>query len=271
MVSKKGQGLAFISILILVGIIFLVFRYNTETYTFVMQIGSEQEHLMTAYTESAKTKSYIENAARQAALETIWNLSNGSLSAGDAFEKIKCDKVQSFFEPLFNKYILIYSPSAYPLVETIIPEYELKFTCGNKKLQVEGFGYKEACVLKENFPFPELPCEDQLNQTACENIKYVKDSNIKIPSNKPKPCFWNATEEKCKIALPMPGCEVFENEVDCNAKEYCKWEVSHSEKLNIIPAPIINYQFLVETDAHFKIEISDKEYEAFTKWRKKFE
>ena len=75
MMSKKGQGLGFVAILILVGLLYFIFRYHTEVYEFTMTTGDQQAHLVTSYAETEKAKDVAQTTFRQAAYEAIWNTS----------------------------------------------------------------------------------------------------------------------------------------------------------------------------------------------------
>jgi len=262
--SKKGQGLAIVSILVLIAILYFIFKYNTETYAFVMQTGDEQAHLVTAYMDGAKVKSYIEIAARDAAFETIWSLSDKSPDPAIALPKCTDANFQQKFETSFNRYVLMYAPST-DLIETTIPNYKFNtpFACSSNSLTIEGFGYDESCKLQKNFPFPELPCEDQPNATVCAGIKFTQN----YPGNA---CTWN-TALNCTDSLPEPDCTGASDSTACAAVSgsYCSWETSYSEKINVVSAPLANYQFSIDTDAHFIETISGNEYAAFADSRAK--
>jgi hypothetical protein len=260
--SKKGQGLALVSILVLIAILYFIFRFNTETYGFIMQAGDEQAHLVTAYTEGAKAKSYVQTAARDAAFEVVWNIGNKNPAAAALSQFCIQDAASGpMFKELFDKYLAMYSPSS-PLVETSIPGYRFKSSCPHA-LEIEGFGYDESCKLKRNFPVPELPCEDQPNATACAAIKFTTDKSKNA-------CTWNQ-KLNCTNSQPAPNCSGASNSAECAAasSSYCSWEISYSEKINVISAPLINYQFSIDTDAHFIETISGSEYETFAEIRRK--
>ncbi|MCX6774540.1 MAG: hypothetical protein NTY99_00420 [DPANN group archaeon] len=255
--SKKGQGLALISILVLIAILYFVFRYNTDTYGFIMNTGDEQAHLVTAYTESAKARSFIQLSARQAAFETIWNLSS---KGTDASALAHCGDAdfQSEFKSLFDIYSAMYAPAT-DLISTHIPDYNFSFTCPSDNLNIEGWGYAERCTLSNTFPFPQYPCEDQANATSCAAIKFTQN----YPGNA---CKW-AADLNCTDSLPEPDCSGQDNSDTCNNINYCGWQVSNSEPISIVSAPLINYQFSIDSDAHFIENITGSEYEKFAKAR----
>jgi hypothetical protein len=266
--SKKGQGLAFVSILVLVAILYFIFRFNTETYGFIMQAGDEQSHLITSYVESAKAKSYVQIAASEAASEVVWNLSNKSKDAAALTQA--CDQKTAFeaaFKDLFSRYITMYSPSS-QLIETSIPDYKFSFSCSHNGLMIEGYGYDESCKLQKNFPFPERPCADETDYTNCT-------TKIKFTQNYPgNACTWDQ-KLNCTSSLPEPNCGLAGNATDCSnilAKDnnrYCSWKISYSEKINVVSAPLVNYQFSIDADAHFIETVSGSEYQAFADAREK--
>lgn len=265
--SKRGQGLAFVSILVLVAILYFIFRFNTETYGFIMQAGDEQSHLITAYVESAKAKSYVQIAASEAASEVVWNLSNKNKDAAALTQA--CDQKTAFeaaFKDLFSKYVTMYYPSS-QMLETSIPNYRFSFSCSHNGLTIEGYGYDESCKLQNNFPFPERPCEDETDYTNCTKIKFIQN----YPGNA---CIWDQ-KLNCTSSLPEPICAGTDNAADCSNipandnNKYCSWEISYSEKINVVSAPLINYQFSIDTDAHFIETVSGSEYQAFADSRAK--
>ncbi len=268
MMSKKGQGLALISILVLVAILYFVFKYNTDTYSFIMTAGDEQAHLVTAYTEGAKAQSFVQIAARQAAFETIWNLSGKSQEASALGT---CEKNLAFpsdFKARFNKYLSLYAPAT-DLVSTSIPDYDLSFDCSSgNNLKIEGRGYSQKCVLSRTFPFPKYPCEDQDNRTNCTNMNFAQSATY----NNGKACTWT-TDLNCAESLPQPACSAANDKDTCNAikakdgNPYCQWQVSYAEPVSVVSAPLINYQFSVDTNAHFIENISGTEYVQFTNAR----
>lgn len=260
--SKKGQGLAFISIIVLIAILYFVFRFNTDTYSFIMNAGDEQAHLVTAYTEGAKAVSFTQIIARQAAFETIWNMSGKGKDAA-ALSHCGDTDFNSTFKSLFDRYAGMYAPTT-DLVSTYLPDYRFSFSCPANSLIIEGWGYSESCTLSRTFPFPQYPCEDQKNKTGCNAITFTQSTNF----NGGKACNW-AADTNCTNSLPEPDCSGANNADECSvilAKDnvkYCSWKVLYSEPVSVVSAPLINYQFSTHSDAHFIENISGPEYAKF--------
>ena len=258
--SRKGQGLAFVSILVLIAILYFIFRFNSDTYGFVIQAGDEQAHLVTAYTEGANAKSFVQIAARDAAYEAIYNITNSKNSS--ALSHCTDASFMPKFENLFNQYVAMYASSTY-LVKTSIPSYKFGTpVCSSSSLTIEGFGYAEGCKLQKNFPFPERPCEDETNYDNCTTgIKFTKGYFGNA-------CTWDP-KLNCTNSLPEPSCFVAIDPGACATVSslYCGWEVSYSEKINVVSAPLINYQFSIDSDAHFIENINGEEYKAFASSR----
>src|SRR3989344_207187 len=233
--SKKGQGLAFISILVLVGILYFIFKYNTDTYGFIIKAGDEQAHLIESYAEGAKAKTYVQTVARLSAFDAIWKTTRNP--SGIAIANA-CSSNETFFAnflPIFEKYISIYESSV-DLSETSLPEYKFDFKC-TQGLTIEGWGYKEQCVVKSNFLYPAEPCEDQ-NLDKCPAVKYSNGLSgaCKI------------VNQACVEAVQEPECDSAANENECmKISESCVWEKSYSEKIDVTSVPLTNYQFLVES------------------------
>lgn len=252
--SKRGQGLAFVSIIVLIAILYFIFRFNTDTYGFIMQAGDEQAHLVTAYTEGAAAKSYVQIAARQAAFEAVWKISKSK--SPDSLSKCTDPAFNQTFEILFRRYIAMYYSSTY-LVETSIPNYRFNFDCSSNSLAITGWGYGESCHL-QGFHFPEKPCEDETDYTNCTtNIKFSDGYSGNA-------CKWDAALN-CTDSLPEPNCRGADNSSECAAisSSYCGWRVSYAENINVVSVPLVNYQFSADSNAHFIEYINGKEYEAF--------
>jgi hypothetical protein len=88
-------------------------------------------------------------------------------------------------------------------------------------------------------------------------------------------CNWNTNAATCKEVLPEPSCSLAKDPSDCennykvNGVQYCLWTKSHTEKINVVSAPLLNYQFSTGTDAHFVEKINGSEYEKFANARTK--
>jgi hypothetical protein len=225
-----------------------------------MDAGDEQAHLVTAYTEGAKAVSFTQIIARQAAFETIWNMS-GKSSDATALSHCGDTDFNSTFKSLFDRYAGMYAPTT-DLVSTYLPDYRFSFSCPANSLIIEGWGYSEGCTLSRTFPFPQYPCEDQKNKTSCTTtINFTQ-------SHSGTACTWDSILN-CTNSLPEPSCSSANNASECDAilakdnSKYCSWKVSYSEPVSVVSAPLINYQFSIHSDAHFIENISGPEYAKF--------
>ncbi|MEM2873925.1 MAG: hypothetical protein QW063_00495 [Candidatus Nanoarchaeia archaeon] len=252
MMSQKGQLLAFLALGITLALIFISFTYTREVYNFSMFIGNESAHLINGYAETESAKLYLKNALRQAAYEAIYQQ---TLDKSCNFTKACSDKEQlknltrGYFEDYLSMYI-----SSTELLEVTLPNYLLELeTCNNKTIMFEAFGFSQGCILRSDWAWPELPCEDQ-NITSCNTIKFT--------NGRANACVWNATTKLCEDSKPAPDCESITKAEDCNGD--CKWQTSYNEQIHVYsPSGLANYQFDVASDAHFITTINCAQYEAF--------
>lgn len=259
--SKRGQGLGFIAIIVLVALLYFIFKYNVQTYEFVMTAGDEQAHLVTSFVETEKAKVFAGTALRQAAYEAAWNLGAKSCN----FNQF-CSNYTDFLGKtgsVFKNYTLMYEPTTM-LLETDFPDYKLEMrSCSNTTVKIEAFGFSETCYLRPNFPFPKVPCEDQSNETSCKEVKLTTGGQA---------CKWefdkDLKEYDCAEMNPAPACDAITSQTGCTVNTNCIWETSYSEKINVLSAPLINYQFRIDSDAHFIETIDCKDYEAFIESRR---
>jgi hypothetical protein len=253
--SKRGQGLDFIAIIILIALLYFIFRYNTETYTFIMSAGDEQAHLITSYTETEKAKEFASTSLKQATYEQLWQEGIKTCSFNSICNK---DSFLQNSKTRFDKSLLMYEPATELLV-TEFPDYNLTFkSCSNTKLELEAFGFLEGCFIKPDFKFPEYPCSD-FNETTnpkCTGIKFTDDTA--------GACKWIGTD--CVETNPISYCEDYA-ESNCGAVAGCIWEKSYSENINVMSIPIADYQFRIDSNAHFVETIDCDGYNAFLKMR----
>lgn len=251
--NKKGQGLGFIAVLILVIILYFIFRYNTEVYTFEMETGSSRSHIITAYSEAEKTKEYLKHALLFSTIHSLYLTNNSSCE--DAINKAINDK-QTFKKLLkesFSDYIKKYD-SSYSDLEITLPNYEFSFEqlqtpLGVVKdvLLVNVYGYEETCKLDETlFSFPKQPCYAE-NKSACEAIK-CEDISRQYCLN----CTWNGTDCELKLPDDYPYCEQYNDEIGCKNKwPKCYWFTFYSKPLIVSsPSTFLDYRFNVKLDTH---------------------
>ncbi len=268
--SKKGQGLGFVAVIIMIALLYFVFRYNTEAYEFVMAAGQQQAHLVTSYVETEKAKFFSETAMEQAAYETAWKF--GAANCSNFTAKI-CSKKDDFIENttvIFYEYLARYSPGVIDL-DTYFPDYRFRINkCDKNGMEIEAFGFDESCWLRPDYPFPESACLDQENSEDCQAVKFT--------DKKTGACKWNDTGKAntsyCYETKPAPDCESIINSANCTAKKdlfnkaACYWETSYAENINILSISLSNYQFGIDSDAHFIENIDCKGYDAFVATRK---
>lgn len=260
--SKKGQGLGFIAVVILIALLYFIFRYNTETYDFVMTAGDQQAHLVTSYVETEKAKFYSETVLEQAAYETAWKF--GAITNCSDFSAKICGKQTEFLNNatnIFYNYISRYEPSSIDL-DTSFPDYDFRINkCSNTGIEIEAFGFGETCFLRPDYPFPKVPCIDQANKTDCEAVNLTTGGQA---------CNWTITVEPnyCDNLITEPACDALLNKTVCEANSDCRWETSYSENINILALTSSNYQFSIDSDAHFIKNIDCTGYNAFVATRK---
>jgi hypothetical protein len=187
---------------------------------------------------------------------------SGRSQSCSTFSEI-CNKELEFralFDPLFSSYIAIYDP-ALANINTAFPTHRYVVTCAPNKLTIEGFGFDESCVVQPGFAVPEIPCADQLEEADCRAVRYV-DSTLNA-------CDWNIDLQLCLDIIERPDCIAAINEQECSNTRGCMWRRSFSENIDITSAPLADYQFSVESDAHFIEEVTCDEYQAFAATRPK--
>lgn len=250
---KKGQGLGFISVIVMVALFYFIFKYQTQTFDFVMTTGDQQAHLVTSFVETEKAKMFAETAVRQAAYEDLWQHGIKDCSFGNICSDATFSENLSF---LYDNYISTYTTSTI-LLETEFPAYKLEPSCTNDKITINAYGFAEGCHLKTGFPFPLIPCEDVVNKSICDSVK--------LTGNGGQACKWNSASV-CEETTPAPYCEKITDSAACTGD--CVWQISYSEAIHSLSAPLVNYQFSIDTDAHFIEDIDCTGYSAFMKSRK---
>jgi len=259
--SKKGQGLGFIAVIVLVALLYFIFRYHTETYTFIMTAGDHQAHLVTGYIETEKAKLFAQNSLRQAAYDELWNAG----VRGCDFSSVCNDnaKKASFLantSSTFDIYTSMYT-STTELLDTSFPSYLLDTkSCTSNKIELDAFGFEEGCVLKSNYPFPKYPCAD-FNETTdpkCTEMKYTDD--------KAGACKWDRASQSCTEQNPAPDCESVLDSTSCTGN--CSWEKSYAEEIGVLSSSLVDYQFRIDSNAHVVGTVDCKGYEAFMTQRK---
>ncbi|MEM4247769.1 MAG: hypothetical protein QXH80_00730 [Candidatus Nanoarchaeia archaeon] len=264
--SKKGQGVGLIAVIVMLALLYFIFRYNTQAFDFVMTAGDAQAHLVTSFTEVEKAKYFAKDAFRQAFYETAWKA--GARTCDDFKSKV-CSNQTLFLSNVsnvFDNYIQMYAPSS-ELLSVNFPAYVFESkSCADKEIKIDAFGYLESCYLKSEFAFPQFPCEDQLYETDCKKIKFTNKN--------PNACKWNSADAVCEYANPEPDCESARTQAACDAvvdsfrNKACTWKVSYSEDISVLSIPLVDYQFKINSDAHFIETIDCKGFNAFADSRK---
>src|SRR3990172_10100852 len=257
-VSRKGQMLGFVAVFVLLGIMFFIFKSHQDTFDFTISAGSTQAHLVTSFVETEKAKVYAQNSLRQSAMEALWDLSKDQCD----FQKA-CDDTAAFTAATkaeFDNYTAMYAASS-DLITTLYPDYSLDTSCVSGRLKIEAYGFNEECLLRDGYPFPQLPCEDQDTQEKCSAVAYV--------DGRSGACSWDSTALECSEVSPAPICETFVSEIECTVETDCRWSVSFAEQIDVISAPLSNYQFRTSSNAHFIEAISCVEYGKFAESRVK--
>jgi hypothetical protein len=255
--SRRGQFLGFVAILVLLAIMFFVFRYHQDTFDFTVATGSTQAHLVTGFVETEKAKVYAQNSLRQSAMESMWDLSGETCDT-----QMPCSSREEFLastDASFNKYISMYESNS-DIITTLFPGYSLEASCFEGRTRVEAFGFNEECFLRDGYPYPRIPCEDQEGQEACNSVAYV--------DGRPNACIWNSANEECSEATPAPICEISETREECESTTDCTWSTSYAEQIDAISAPLQEYQFRASANGHFVEDITCAEYAAFVESRK---
>ena len=301
--SKKGQ-LAFISIFIMLIILYFIFQSNQSGYKFTMYMGDNQNHFLTSLQAPEQAKIYLSEAARQSAYEVAYIA--GPNTASNSCFKCLTDFQQNF-ENNFTNYLLRYAHPApeNPLFapEIDLPDYNWTVSCAADKITLEGFGYRASCV--DVTPYPQNPCEDIVNQADCESTQACQmpdpndpkslacggsgackwsdgsgfcadgtlggcpDLNLNASSKtyctSSASCEWHGCSDN--TAKPEKICEG-NSQTDCGNIPGCKWKVSIPETIQVTSLPNLDYQFTVSADAHIKEEINCAQYGAFYESRK---
>lgn len=259
--GKKGQGLGFIAVIVLVALLYFIFRYHSETYSFVMTAGDHQAHLVTSYVETEKAKLFASTSLRQSAYEELWNSGVTSCDfSGLCNDAAKNEVFLSNTSSTLDIYLSMYTPTT-ELLSTEFPSYVLETkSCTSNKMEIEAFGFNEGCLLKSDFLFPKYPCAD-FNETTdpkCSEMKYT--------NNAPGACKWDSTEQVCLEQNPAPDCESIINESSCTGD--CFWSKSYGEDIGVLSAPLADYQFRIDSNAHFIETIDCKGFDEFAAQRK---
>ena len=256
--SKKGQGLGLVAVIILVALLYFVFRYNVDTYEFTMTAGDQQAHLVTGFVETEKAKVFAQEAFRQAAYESAW--AAGAKTCD--FTNI-CNNQSNFLANvslLFDDFILKYEPTA-SLMSTDFPDYVfINNSCSSNKIEVEAYGFNEECFLSTSYILPKVPCEDQETQKDCTPVKFT--------DGKSNACEWvysvDVENYTCTDYTPIPDCESMTDENSCKSTStYCQWIKSYAEDINVLSEQLADYQFNVDTNAHFIETIDCTGYKSF--------
>jgi len=259
--SRKGQGLGFVAVIILVALLYFIFRYNTEAYNFVMTAGDQQAHLVTSYVETEKAKFFSETALEQAAYETAWKC--GATSCSDFSAKV-CNRTDEFLDnttSIFYSYLSRYEPSMADL-STSFPDYDFSIDpakCNNNGIEIEAFGFAQFCYLRAGYPFPKVPCIDQLNKTDCDAVQLTTGGQA---------CKWDVAKEFCGELNTAPDCEGIIDKSACETNSDCRWDISYSENINVMSISLSNYQFSIDSDAHFIEKIDCTGFNKFAETRK---
>lgn len=252
--QKKGQGLGFISVIVMIALFYFIFKYQTQTFDFVMTAGDQQAHLVTSFVETEKAKMFAEGAMRQAVYEDLWQ---HGIKDCSSFANICSDATFSEnLSSLYGNYISTYATGDI-LLETEFPAYKLEPSCTSDNVVITAYGFAEGCHLKTGFPFPKVPCEDIGNESTCNSVELTGSGG--------QACNWTKASSTCVETTPAPNCENITDSLACI--DSCIWQTSYSEAIRSLSAPLANYQFSIDTDAHFNETISCKDYSAFIKSR----
>jgi len=259
--SKKGQGLGFIAVIVLVALLIFIFRYHTETYSFIMTAGDHQAHLVTGYVETEKAKLFAQTSLRQAAYEELWNEGVKSCDFSSICnDNAKKEVFLANTSSTFDMYTSMYT-STTELLDTSFPSYLLETrSCTSNKIEIDAFGFEESCLLNANFPFPKYPCED-FNETTdpkCTDMKYT--------DGKAGACKWDAVNQLCTEKNPAPDCESIIDSGSCSGN--CSWQKSYAEEIGVLSASLVDYQFRIDSNAHIVGTVDCKGFEAFMAQRK---
>lgn len=255
MKSKKAQGLGLVAVVIMLALLYFIFRYNTQAFEFTMKVGDERAHLVTSFTETEKAKTFTAFALRQAVYGGL-----KEKSVGMDCSNFECPD-PLIVKGIFENYLSLYAPSAEGL-EVSTPDYEVISPCDPvaKSIKAEAFGFEDGCFLKSTFLYPKIPCEDMEQQEDCESVK--------LTSGNGRACNWDAraTLSLCADANPEPACSSAADSTACTAvsPQWCEWKTSYDEDIKVVSVSLLEYQFSVGSDAHIAETVSCADYGRFS-------
>jgi len=317
MKSKKGHGLALISVALMGIFYFFIFQAHQEAYEFTTYMGAEQNSLVGAFYYPEFALEYVKASAQQAAFETLFVQ---GITDCDANIDIILPSHKDDFEALFRQYIGVYTPEI-KNIEVFIPDYYIDISTVGSDVVVEGFGYESFC--DDITEFPEEACMDIVIEADCLNVRTC-DNNLNC-FNKPEPaCEWipiddpeivgfcsditespvadieisdcylldstecsGYTDESCSwdssqlLCIPDYGPSVETVDVNCigitkSECEYgvtrkgnraCEFSESKKELITAISPTLMEFQFSVYQDAHFKEVINCEGYNDYYTFR----
>jgi len=226
--NKKGQGLAFAAVLVLVIILYFIFKYHSDVYEFTMTAGEDRAVMMSSFAEVEKAKIFVQDALREAGYATLWNLNR--TNASDAFKQAQAacmGEFQNNVSALFKAYLDKYE-ATHPALYTVLPNYKVEVTScswsdGSGKIEISAYGFYEGCEINlSKYSYPAYPCEFRDSEEDCKAVPFS--------NNTPGACTWNGTN--CNQKISEPDCES-RTENNC-ADEYCYWKESYGENINVV-------------------------------------
>jgi|GEM_PF-4379983 len=294
--NKKGQ-LAFMAVIIMVLILFFIFKANSEGYDFLMYMADEQGDLLANLPSNELAKEFLISSTQQLVYSGLYDLesagkvehTSSSCISDVSACKSKMDELFNSENETMSKYIYSYSMPNRDF-EVSMPQYLFYTTCSGTGVTIEAIPYKAECV--DYTPYPATTCDEVSEQSACESVKaYDPSTNSKTSGG----CYWSESEGICMDAeyseepcysetsatmsyndcVESVNCEWFGcndntkspdshceplDEAECSSTSGCKWIEDYPAYITIISETNIFYQFNLQADGHYKTTISCGQY-----------